>query len=657
VFMGNSGKNTSGTSKFGTTTSEVALPGTSTEPARETPDYEYGRRLSERQRQLASIRALHKRLWTYLIAAALAGVVVAGATLSSHLASALWLLLPTAVALSVLQSLIKNVRVHSGVQRIADFYELGLARLRHRWQGRGIGGQATGDAQFRPDHHIYASDLDLFGTGSVFELLCTARTAIGRATLANWLLSPAECSEISKRQEAVAELRPMLDLREDWVSVGATPDQISYQSASDHSSALEQAAASLRDWAEAPAIVFPPWTRALAIILPVCVVVLSLLAAVGVFASHSTWALAIPITLEALMATLLLKKTRLAAASLVLPSFELELLAPLLVRFETLHFQCPLLNSLQMQLTTSSGVPSKQIRRLRRLAWLLHLRQIEYFALPASLILWGTNLAISVERWRQQNQTGLTRWLDSLGQFEALLCFARYHYENPDHVFPVLKPGSSPLFVAEALGHPLLDPHTCVRCDIQLDANATQLILVSGSNMSGKSTLLRSVGLNSVLALAGAPVCAVRLQISPLQVACSIAVHDSLLHAKSRFQAEVERVKAILTLSGANNVLFLLDEMLGGTNSADRLFGARAVIEQLAANGAIGLVTTHDLAMTEVVNVTALQGRAINTHFEEQYENGEMRFDYRMRPGVLTRANGLNIMAAMGLLRLPKANS
>jgi DNA mismatch repair ATPase MutS len=249
----------------------------------------------------------------------------------------------------------------------------------------------------------------------------------------------------------------------------------------------------------------------------------------------------------------------------------------------------------------------------------------------------------------------LAQWLDSLGQFEALLCLARYSYENPDHAFAILKRDSPPLFHAEGLGHPLLDRQTCVKCDVRLDAKSTQLIVVSGSNMSGKSTLPRSVGLNCVLALAGAPVRAARLQVSPLQVGCSVAVHDSLLQAKSRFQAEVERLKLILAWSRTKNSLFLLDEMLGGTNSADRLFGAKAVIDQLAASGAIGLVTTHDLALTEVVR--ALDGRAINMHFQEHYENGEMLFDYRIRPGVLTRTNGVNVMAALGLLSLPEAGT
>jgi hypothetical protein len=605
-----------------------------TEASSQVPETEYTRRLEERKQHLAALASLHQRLWTYLIVVALAGMVIAYAVLSSHLISTLWILLPSAVILSIIQSLAKNAGMHSRVQRIVSFYELGVARLRHHWQGRGIDGK-----EFLPQSHVYASDLDLFGTGSLFELLCTSRSGVGRAMLANWLLNPAECGRAGERQVAISELRDNLDLREDWASV--------------EGGALDQAGSSVRDWAEVPAIAFPSYARALAIALPICLLVVSLLAGVGAFGHNWLWAVAVPVGPEALLAAFLLKNTRLMTANLDLPSFELALLAPLLDRLETAHFQCSLLKSLQSQLTASSGRPSKQIRLLRSWVWLLNLRKIEYFALLSSPVLWGTNLAILIERWRQQNRQALTRWLDSLGQFEALLCLARYYYENPDHTFAVLKPKCPPMFLAEALGHPLLDPRTCVRCDMRLDAKGTQLIMASGSNMSGKSTLLRSVGLNAVLALAGAPVRAARLQISPLQIGCSISVHDSLLQAKSRFQAEVERLKWILALSRTNNILFLLDEMLGGTNSADRLFGARAVIEQLAASGAVGLVTTHDLALTEVVK--ARDGRAINVHFEEHYENAGMRFDYRMRPGVLTRTNGLNVMAALGLLSLPKA--
>jgi hypothetical protein len=598
-----------------------------------TPETEYTRRLSERQQQLAGIGALHRRLWTYLVVATLTSILIAWAALSLHLVSTLWILLPSVAGLSIIQSLTKNARLHSRTRRIVRFYEFGLGRLRHRWQGRGIGG-----TNLRPESHHYASDLDLFGPGSLFELLCTARTGVGQAMLANWLLNPAEFGDVTQRHLAVAELRDKLDLQEDWASAEA--------------SALEQSSSSVRDWVNSPAITFPSYAHALVIVLPICLMVLSVVAGIGVFGNIWPWAIVVTMAAEALVAALLLKKTKLAAANIVMPSFELALLAPLLDRLETAPFQCPLLQALQSQITASSGRPSKQIRVLSLWASLLNLRQIEYFALLSSPLLWGTNLAILIERWRRRNREGLAQWLEALGQFEALLCFARYYYENPDHTFAILKPQSSPLFHAEALGHPLLERETCVRCDVRLDAQRTQLIMVSGSNMSGKSTLLRAVGVNSVLALAGAPVCAARLEISPLQIGCSVGIHDSLLQAKSRFQAEVERLHWILARSRTNEILFLLDEVLGGTTSNDRLFGARAAIGQLADRGAIGLVTTHDLALTKVVE--ALDGRAINVHFEEHYESGEMRFDYRMRPGVLTRTNGLNIMAALGLLPLPK---
>jgi hypothetical protein len=595
----------------------------------ENPESEYTRRLQEQQRQLASIRHLHRRLWTYLAAVALASIVVISAALSSHLISKTWIVMPFVAALFIVRELGRNARLHSRVERIVCFYELGMARLSHQWQGLGIGGD-----ELRPATHAYASDLDLFGTGSLFELLCTARTSMGRATLASWLVNPAQYEEVAGRQAAIAELRGALDRREEWAAA--------------EGEAKDQTSASLEEWASAPSIPFPFYGRAFAIILPLCFVILSLFAWGGAFGHNWGWVVVVPAALEGFLAISLRKKTRLIAVNLVLPLFELQLLAPLLLQLDRLSFHSPLLKSLQLQLATSSGSPLKQIRLLRLWGWLLHLRQLEYFALLASPLLWGTNLAIVVERWRQRNRAGLARWLDSLGQFEALLCLGRYYYENPAHTFAVVKGESPALFEAEGLGHPLLDRRNCVRCDVHLGAQGTQLIIVSGSNMSGKSTLLRSVGLNCVLAMAGAPVRAARLQISPLQIGCSIGVHDSLLQAKSRFQAEVERLTGILAQSRTNKLLFLLDEVLGGTNSADRFFGARAVIQQLISRGTIGIVTTPDLALTEVAK--DLMGRAINVHFEEHYEGGEMRFDYQMRAGVLTRTNGINVMATLGLL-------
>jgi hypothetical protein len=594
------------------------------------PEGEYNHRLKEWERKLEKISSLHQRLWVYLITTG-AGILIASIALTAHSISKLWLLPPSALLLPILDSMAKNARAHAAVERIVRFYELGVARLGEQWQGRGIRGD-----EFRPEKHAYASDLDLFGTGSIFEKLCTARTSVGRATLARWLLEPGECSDVRERHGAVAELRDKLDFREDWAAVGGKAvDQVDSSAAS--------------DWADIGGSGFSLHAQAAAVMLPILLIAVSILAYLGGFGRYWQWPVAVAVGLEILLAAALRNRIRLTAENVMLPSFELAVLGPLLARFETEQFQSSLLRSLQSKLTASSGRPSGQIRILGVLVWLLDLRRIEYFAILASPLLWGTNLAILIERWRQRNQEGLTKWLDSLGQFEALICLARHYYENPGDTFPILGTQSTPLFRAEALGHPSLDNKTCVRCDLTLDAQGTQLILVSGSNMSGKSTLLRSVGVNSVLALAGAPVRARRLVISPMQIGCSIAVQDSLLQAKSRFQAEVERLKWVLDLAKGRNMLFLLDEVLGGTNSNDRLLGASAVIEQLAQCGAVGLVTTHDLALTEVVR--AFEGKAMNVHFEEHYENGEMHFDYKLRPGVLTRTNGRNVMAALGLLR------
>jgi DNA mismatch repair ATPase MutS len=385
--------------------------------------------------------------------------------------------------------------------------------------------------------------------------------------------------------------------------------------------------------------------RILAIVLPTFLLVISMLWGFRVMTPHWPLSLGLPLAMEALVAAALWRKTRAVTDNIVLPSFELGTIAPLLRCLEEQQFQCSLLRSLQSRLLDGQTRSSRQLAKLRVLARLLDLRRSEYFAVALSLVLWGTNLAFAVECWRKRNRSRLPGWLEALGQFEALLCLARYAYENPTHTFPILPPETPALFKADSLGHPLLERSSCVPCDVTLNSGC-RFLMVSGSNMSGKSTLLRSVGLNAVLAFAGAPVRAARLEISPLRIGSSIAVHDSLMRGTSRFAAEVERLKQIIAVARDHRVLFLLDEMLGGTNSADRFFGAKAVLDELLRSNAIGLVTTHDLALTDLVREIPCGG---NVHFEEQYKDGQMRFDYTMRPGVLTHTNGLNVMAAMGL--------
>ena len=256
-------------------------------------------------------------------------------------------------------------------------------------------------------------------------------------------------------------------------------------------------------------------------------------------------------------------------------------------------------------------------------------------------------MAMLLDRWRQRFGKRFAGWVDALGEIEALCALATYSFECPEDTFPEIV-DTTTVFEAEGLGHPLLPRAQCVRNSLSLGNCGTQVLIISGSNMAGKSTLLRAVGVNLALALAGGPVRASKLRLTPLVVGATLRIQDSLVAGRSRFYAEILRVRQLLDMArGFPPLLFLLDELFQGTNSADRLMGAEVVLRQLTDAGAIGLVTTHDLALTEIAS--QLEGRGANVHFEDHFHNGEITFDYRMKPGVLRHTNGLVLMRAVGI--------
>ena len=276
----------------------------------------------------------------------------------------------------------------------------------------------------------------------------------------------------------------------------------------------------------------------------------------------------------------------------------------------------------------------------------------QFFRVIAAPLVWISQFAMAIEAWRRECGRHIGEWIAIVGEFEALCSLACFAYERPGAVFPELAEGDSPFFDGVDVRHPLIDPAQAAGNDVNLGgANPGEecsLWIVSGSNMSGKSTLLRAVGLNTALAWAGAPVCCARLRLSQLRIGASIRVNDSLADNKSRFYAEISRLRDIVELARSGRpALFLLDELLSGTNSHDRRIGAAAVIQSLVAHGAIGLVTTHDLALADITGT--LGERARNVHFEDHIENGEIRFDYHLRPGVVERSNALELMRAVGL--------
>jgi hypothetical protein len=509
-------------------------------------------------------------------------------------------------------------------ERAAELYRKGLARLDDRWAGQG----STGEHLVIPDHP-YAEDLDLFGPGSLFELLSSARTRVGEEMLANWLQTPAMPDVVRERQAAVIELRSQLDLREDLALLGEGI----------HTGADAEA---LSRWAAAPPWHIPSGVTWAARVLAA----LALISLVLWFAGFGWLPLLSLLVLGQLFSFWLRKPVTQVVSSVDTPAKDLQLLSEVLSRLECERFTSPRLVQLRAELDVAGSPPSVQIARLKRLIELYDSRRNLFFAPIAALLLWPVQCAIAIERWRQASGPAVPRWLGAVGELEALSSLAGYSYEHPADPFPELI-DNAVCFDGEALGHPLLREAQNVRTDLQLSKTPSVLI-VSGSNMSGKSTLLRTVGTNTVLALAGAPVRARHLRLSPLQVGASIRVQDSLQAGASRFYAEITRLRQIVELTnGPLAVLFLLDEILHGTNSHDRRIGAEGVVRGLIERGAVGLVTTHDLALTHIVE--QLNSRAVNVHFEDHLEGGKLTFDYLLRPGILQKSNALELMRSVGL--------
>jgi DNA mismatch repair ATPase MutS len=289
---------------------------------------------------------------------------------------------------------------------------------------------------------------------------------------------------------------------------------------------------------------------------------------------------------------------------------------------------------------------SERISKLAHLAEWIDSLDNAAFKLLDMLFLFSLHFSRAADRWRRENGAMVDTWLTAAGEFEALCSVAAFRFENPDMVAPVWVSGA-PELMGTALRHPLIDRAKAVVNDATLDAKH-RLLLVSGSNMSGKSTFLRTIGLNVVLAHAGAPVPSGSLRLTPLRLGASIRTVDSLQEGASRFYAELQRLKAIVDLSlEERKLLFLLDELLSGTNSHDRKIGAEGIVETLLRRGSIGLVTTHDLALAAIAERP--ENVAVNVHFEDQIIDGRIQFDYRMKPGVVTTSNALALMRAVGL--------
>jgi hypothetical protein len=481
-----------------------------------------------------------------------------------------------------------------------------------------------------PDH-LFAADLDLFGRASLFELLNTAVTEAGESALASWIGAPAAREQVVERQAAVGELRAKLDLREE-VSVLAAEGEVSRTSA-------------LTAWADTSPVAVPPFVAPLFGICAVVTIVVIVLAyqEVAPVSAAIGWLL-----VQAAIAWTWRKRLDEVAHRIGKPAGDLAILGGVLRRIEREPFSAAALTALRARLSSHGVVASSAIARLTQLVSLYESTTHNLLFLPFTrVLLVPEQLAIAIDRWHATHGHAVAEWIGVVGDLEALAALGTYAYEHPADPFPELA-ADGPLFDASALGHPLIADQVSVRNDVSVGGNGPHVVIVSGSNMSGKSTLLRAVGVNVVLALAGAPVRAARLTMSPLVLGATLRVDDSLQEGHSRFYTEILRIRSIVDASrGPVPLMFLLDEILHGTNSYDRRIGAEAIVRALVEAGAIGFVTTHDLALTELP--ARLGSRAANMHFEDRLEHGRMIFDYKMRPGVVEHSNALALMRAIGL--------
>ncbi len=551
-------------------------------------------------------------------------LVSAAWLLISRISAIYWVLLPLGVLTFFAifhERVIRTIRICS---RRKAFYERALARLDNKWMGIG----ETGD-RFSDPSHPYARDLDIFGTGSLFELLCTARTRAGEETLAQWLLFPASPKEVQLRNEAVTELKTRLDLREDLSVLGK-----------DFRSGVQPEA--LVAWGEDSQTLSPGLLR---IVLPILAILW-----IGSLVAWSVSSVRYPaLVISVVNLAIMLKfreRTSKSASAIEQSAKDLKLLSQVLARVERESFAAPKLKALHSVLQRDDLVASCSIATLnRRVDFLVSRRHLALQAIDP-FVFWSLQWTLSIEAWQAKFGTAIRRWLAALGEIESLLDLAGYSYEHPQDVFPEFTDEPA-LFEAEGLAHPLIPENRAVRNDLTLGRNL-RLIIISGPNMAGKSTFIRSIGINAVLAQCGAPVRAHQLRLSPLAVGASVCVLDSLQGGISRFYAEITRLKVISDLTdGAMPVLFLLDELLQGTNSHDRRIGAEAVVRNLLKRGAIGLLTTHDLALTEIAVDVGSTGA--NFHFEDHLEDGKLRFDHHLSHGIVQTSNALQLMRSIGL--------
>ena len=569
------------------------------------------------------------------LALVLAGLACLGVALWGGATA--WSVAAGALLVSFVVSFVHHGRVNRKLRRYSELWainEEGLRRLARDWAALPLRSPPG-----PPPAVPLAADLDLLGRASLQHLLGSVYTPVGQATLQGWLLDPAPPATVAARQRAVAELAPLIDWR-DELSLGG---RLMGAAQANYERFLEWAAGS-------PWLAGRAWLVWLARLL--ALLNLGLLAAQGLgLVRAPLWM--ISGLLSYLLLWLVGRPINAIIEDLSARQSVFESYAELFDLAGRPPLRAPLLAGIQADLASGEQSAARQMRRLARLMPLADIRNALLFTPVRIATVWDVHVLWLLERWQRAAGPYARGWLERLGELEALAALAALAYDHPGWCFPA--PADDTSLSARQIGHPLLPPQRCVRNDLTLGPPG-HLLLVTGSNMSGKSTLLRAVGLNVVLAQAGAPVCAEALSLPPLSLASSMRISDSLEQGVSYFMAELRRLKQVVEqaeqtrAAGDRTLLFLLDEILQGTNTAERQIAARQIIRHLLRTGAFGAVSTHDLSLADDPALDPLSRKVYLTEIFTRGPDGpSMHFDYRLRPGIAPSTNALKLMELVGL--------
>lgn len=510
-----------------------------------------------------------------------------------------------------------------------DIHARHVTRISGGWQSF----PSTG-AGLLPTTHAYAWDIDLLGQGSVFQRIDVTHTERGERMLADWLGAAAEHEVAKARQVAVAELADAVELRQELeASALLAADGRKLEAGRFHELAQRPLLFDRATWLKPVMFALPSLTLGLYV--------------AGELGMLSTRAWYIPVAAQLVVLRSFSQHIRhtldLAAARQgVVEAFE-----QMLIVIERPKFSAPRLQAIQQRLAVDSIPPSQHVKRLRRWTGFAELRrQVLLYIVVNPLTLWDLHVLAGLERWIRDVGRHTDGWFEALAELEALCCLATLAHAEPHSIFPELVNATEPLAI-DALAHPLLPSASRVANDVQTQGPGSAIV-ITGSNMAGKSTLLRALGTNLALALAGGPVVAKDFTVSPMRLRASMRANDSLERGASYFHAELTKLKGVTRdLETGAPVFFLLDELLRGTNTKARIEGARAVIAHLVKRRALGVVATHDFALADFEE--RYPGRAENAHFTDTMRDGEMIFDYRLRPGVVQTSNALELLRRAGI--------